>query len=627
MAERRPSSAAGEAEAWFVRHGLPYFVDDTRALVAHRLSRARVLGVVAAALVLGVLAGVLLATVTDPSYGVPGGASVAGAVLLGYALRSLRASVIARWALRRGFGSLGLLLPLATRALPMLLLFITFLFINTEVWQVASALQGGVLWGAVLFFAAAALLFLVPRLADELDTFDDAVSADDVLGATASTPFAAVAREVVDSEVDLPAEAQVTGLQMVNLVVVLAVAQAVQVVLLSVAVFAFFMVFGAVAIDDAVIDSWLGHGPSPLLGQTVVSVELLHVSVFLAGFSGLYFTVVAITDELYRKEFFGEVLGELARAVGVRVVYRELRRRQPEGGAPALGLCLTRLGRDEVPEGDQPVVGVEELRARGEGDQPCSARHRTHAPVGVLGLGREHPAGGERDAQVVAPGVEHVGVDRLARLHDDLVAGEEVGQVAQRLAVGHPVPGEREVALLPGRRAAGEVAEARGQRVVVDALEQRDGVVVTEGGHPHDGVGGCAVGRHRSGPTRLPPLLAQVGDRALVAPLRDEVGAVELPADVAEEHEPGRDQCDPAAEAPAVASPCRSRRGCRPRCGAGGCARAGRVLGVGHGTTISREAVARRSRGGRVAVSPRRGRAPPGRRWRPRRPRRRRRPR
>ena len=30
------------------------------------------------------------------------------------------------------------------------MLFITFLFINTEVWQVASALHGGELWGAVL---------------------------------------------------------------------------------------------------------------------------------------------------------------------------------------------------------------------------------------------------------------------------------------------------------------------------------------------------------------------------------------------------------------------------------------------------------------------------------------------
>ncbi len=62
---------------------------------------------------------------------------------------------------------------------------------------------------------------------------------------------------------------------------------------------------------------------------------------FLAGFSGLYFTVVAITDDLYRKEFFSAVMDELARAVGVRVVYRELRRRQYDGAAKATGLSVT----------------------------------------------------------------------------------------------------------------------------------------------------------------------------------------------------------------------------------------------------------------------------------------------
>lgn len=323
--------AVEAAEVWFQHHGLPYFVDDVRAVVASRLSRPRVVLVLVVAVLLGAVVGTVFALVTEASFGVPAGASVAGGVLVLYALRALRASVIAGWALRRGFDSLGLLLPLATRALPMLLLFITFLFINTEVWQVASALKGGVLWGAVLFFAAAALLFLVPRLAEELDKFDDAVSPDDVLAATAGTPLAAAAQEVVDSDIDLPAEAQVTGLQMVNLVLVLVVAQAVQVLLLALAVFAFFMVFGAVAIEDSVITSWLGEDPHPLFGLTFVSVELLHVSVFLAGFSGLYFTVVAITDELYRKEFFVEILGELARAVGVRVVYRELRRRTLDG--------------------------------------------------------------------------------------------------------------------------------------------------------------------------------------------------------------------------------------------------------------------------------------------------------
>ena len=49
------------------------------------------------------------------------------------------------------------------------------------------------------------------------------------------------------------------------------------------------------------------------------------MSVFLAAFSGLYFTVCAVTDEAYRDQFFTEVKRELERAVGVRAVYLALR--------------------------------------------------------------------------------------------------------------------------------------------------------------------------------------------------------------------------------------------------------------------------------------------------------------
>ena len=56
-----------------------------------------------------------------------------------YALTALRARPILGWALRRTLGSLRQLLPMVTRALPLLLVFITFLFINAEVWQVVGA--------------------------------------------------------------------------------------------------------------------------------------------------------------------------------------------------------------------------------------------------------------------------------------------------------------------------------------------------------------------------------------------------------------------------------------------------------------------------------------------------------
>jgi hypothetical protein len=330
------ASERAAAEAWFAHHGLPWFVDHVRDRVRARLGRARVAAVVLLAVALGAAAAALVAVEGEASFAPVTGSSVALAALVLYALFALDARVIARWALRRAVRSLGLLMPLATRALPMLLLFITFLFINTEVWQVASALEGGVLWGSVLFFAVAACGFLVPRLAEELDQFDDRVQAEEVLDGVTGTPLADAGARLVGDGIDLPDQAQVTGLQMVNLVVVLVVAQAVQVLLLAVAVFAFFVVFGAVVIEPSVIETWVGQAPHYPPGPHLVSYELLHVSLFLAGFSGLYFTVVAITDELYRKEFFTVIMKELARAVSMRVIYRLLAEPAADPAEPTL---------------------------------------------------------------------------------------------------------------------------------------------------------------------------------------------------------------------------------------------------------------------------------------------------
>ena len=105
---------------------------------------------------------------------------------------------------------------------------------------------------------------------------------------------------------------------------VLLITQAIQVLLLSVAVWIFFLVFGTVAINDAVIESWVGEAPHYLFGTHLVSRELVQVSTFLAAFAGLYFTVYAVTDTNYRRQFFTAIRRELERAVSVRLVYRAL---------------------------------------------------------------------------------------------------------------------------------------------------------------------------------------------------------------------------------------------------------------------------------------------------------------
>jgi hypothetical protein len=146
----------------------------------------------------------------------------------------------------------------------------------------------------------------------------------------ADTPVAAVAEEVNGTAdvVVLP------PLQRANLVLVLLFAQALQVLLLAGAVFLFFIVFGKVAISDDVVNSWVGgNAPSdlPSLSWLPVSNELFQVAVFLAAFSGLYFTVYAVTDETYREQFFTGISDELERAIGVQTVYQHL---SGDPGAP-----------------------------------------------------------------------------------------------------------------------------------------------------------------------------------------------------------------------------------------------------------------------------------------------------
>jgi hypothetical protein len=322
------AAAARSAEVWFLEHGLPYFVDDVRAEVTRRLSRPRRTLVLLVALAAGAAAGLTVRVLGGSgSFGFAVGAWIVVGVAAAYALFALRMHDIAGWALKRAFASLGLLFPLATRALPMLLVFVTFLFINTEVWQVTSAMEGGVIWGAVLFFGLAGTGFLLARLDEELDQFDDAISVETFLDVTADTPLAPTARRLVDEGADLQAEAEVTGLQKANLVLVLLVAQTVQVLLLAFAVFCFFLLFGVVAIEDSVITDWLGPGhPSYPWGLDLVSRELSRVAIFLAAFSGLYFTVYAVTDTNYRRQFFDKIMRELARVVVARICYRELRR-------------------------------------------------------------------------------------------------------------------------------------------------------------------------------------------------------------------------------------------------------------------------------------------------------------
>ncbi len=205
----------------------------------------------------------------------------------------------------------------------------TFLFVNAEAWEMTSNLPFGTLWFTVLVMLGLAVLFLMTRLPEEVDRVDDEVDDDFIVRACAGTPLEQASREVAaDPTIDPQDFAQVSGFERWNLILVLLVIQTVQVVLLSATVFAFFMLFGSLVMETETQESWTGLESirnAPYL--THVSVSLMKVSLFLASFSGFYFTVSAVTDDTYRRQFFSVVERQLERAVGMRAVYLATRDR------------------------------------------------------------------------------------------------------------------------------------------------------------------------------------------------------------------------------------------------------------------------------------------------------------
>ncbi|WP_432479052.1 hypothetical protein [Nocardioides sp. GXQ0305] len=319
-----------EIEPWFVRHGLPYFVPEERERARRSLRPRTTVPLMALVALAAVAAAWALTELTGQASFAPATLTlIAVLAALLYAVTALRARPILVWALRRTRGSLRQLLQMVTRALPLLLLFITFLFINAEVWQLSATLDGSVLWLTLLLFGAIAVGFLLVRLPEEVDKVDDFIDVDLVRRATRATPIEEPVRAILDERADeLPLQryGDVQGYERWNLILVLLVTQAAQVLLLALAVLGFFVLFGAIVMDPEVQAAWTGEQDvEELRNLGNLSVELLQVSVFLAAFSGLYFAVAVMTDETYKEQFFSEVLHELERAVGVRAGYLALR--------------------------------------------------------------------------------------------------------------------------------------------------------------------------------------------------------------------------------------------------------------------------------------------------------------
>lgn len=373
------------AESWFLRRGIPHFIDDYRAdedIFTRSLPVLVLVGIVelvgaferdwdwwgnVAAIAVGLVTVIGLWGLVNRLRGRPawqrprtvGNVEIAffvivlpfarwsaestlrsvgltfafnlSLVVVVYFVTSYGLVPMARWAFGRTLDELGAVAGLFGRAMPLLLLFTIALFVNTEVWQVASSLDGLLFWTTVAFFVLVGTVFLLVRLPSEVARLGDAQDRAGVVDACAGTPMEGVVEARLGAG-EVPAAAPLTKRQKGNVLLVLLFSQAIQVVLVTVTLSAFFFVFGLVAIRPEVIDAWLGDVVDPghlaelrwLGHQLVVTRGLVHVSGFLGVLAGFYFTVYVITDSTYREEFFEEIVHQVRQSLAVRRVYLAL---------------------------------------------------------------------------------------------------------------------------------------------------------------------------------------------------------------------------------------------------------------------------------------------------------------
>lgn len=295
---------------------------------------------------------------------------IANVLVLGvaYALVSYAMLPVALWALRHSVRELGNLINLASKALPMLALFGTFLFLNVDMWHIASSFEKrSQLWWTTLFFGLITLGFLMVRLPGEVKELSGEYTRDAVMAAATDTPLA---HHLDELDEELP-QLLTNRRQRINMVVVLAFTQIIQIVLLAVVVFLYFVSLGKLAVNNGQIADWLrtpeckadlsavpheaaavakacGFGdeeqgrawlniiePGKLFGfpariplggehELVFSEPLLRTAILLTTFSAFFFAVSAVTDEAYRKDFFESITGKLTKCLTIRCGYVHL---------------------------------------------------------------------------------------------------------------------------------------------------------------------------------------------------------------------------------------------------------------------------------------------------------------
>lgn len=243
-------------------------------------------------------------------------------------LTYLGAGSIGLWALRYASTQFGALGTLMSRALPLLMLTVV-VFFTGELWQLSARITRERLWQTIGFLALTATVFMVATVRDELNNLrENRAERPAPAALLAGTPLA----DLTGADGPEPPRPALRWPERLNVLLVMVVSQAIQVVFFTTGVFAFFMLLGIVAVPHDVMALWSNEaacpsGAAPPCSGTWCGIRigvpqtLIHMSLLVAVLSGLYFTVNSSIDPQYRTRFFEPLIADVAVSLAGRDVY------------------------------------------------------------------------------------------------------------------------------------------------------------------------------------------------------------------------------------------------------------------------------------------------------------------
>ena len=250
-------------------------------------------------------------------------------LVVGYVVTSWALIPMMRWSFGQVRRQVTDVANLAMKSLPTLLIFSAFIFINAEMWQVANDFTLPLFGMVMLLLVGIGGIFIfvsVRRLTVDLARFS---AWGDVRPRCANTPV----EEIIPAD-DEPAPDTPSLVRRAewNVNLLLFVAQGIQVLLVSLVITTFYVVFGLLTVREETLLQWTTVGELTYERDWAVDIaifgtdliftrQLLLVALFIGMFSGLNFAVQVITDDTYREEFIADMTAEVRDALAVRAVY------------------------------------------------------------------------------------------------------------------------------------------------------------------------------------------------------------------------------------------------------------------------------------------------------------------